>query len=312
MIVTSGAAAGTYFYHQDALGSVVALSKFDNGLGYAQFVEKYSYSAFGETVVCDGSNTPRSPNQSLYGNPYMFTGRELDTLGAGSWQLYYYRARFYKPEIGRFLQTDPIGYADGLNWYAYCGNNPLAFVDPYGLCKSSNWLDWAQGGLDAIGIIDPFGIADGANTLIYLARGNYVDAGISALAMIPFIGDFAKVGKYGAKVAKYADEALDVGESVVRHSDEVSDFGKTVIGHYPEYKDLAKQLDASYFDIGSAWDTMSDAERLATNMKFIDDAIMRGDDIILATPLQKVRKGTWTEKEIEHIIKSQSTHLLVE
>jgi hypothetical protein len=66
-----------YFYHQDALGSVVALSQF-NGTT-AVFVEKYSYSAFGETMVCDGGGTPLTPNQLAYGNPYMFTGRELDT-----------------------------------------------------------------------------------------------------------------------------------------------------------------------------------------------------------------------------------------
>ena len=47
--------------------------------------------------------------------------------------LYYYRARYYKPEIGRFLQPDPIGYADGLNMYAYCGNNPINWIDPLGL-----------------------------------------------------------------------------------------------------------------------------------------------------------------------------------
>jgi RHS repeat-associated protein len=60
----------------------------------------------------------------------MYTGRRFDNESG----LYYYRARYYWPTIGRFLQTDPIGYADGINWYTYVGNNPLVFIDPFGLC----------------------------------------------------------------------------------------------------------------------------------------------------------------------------------
>ena len=47
----------------------------------------------------------------------------------------------YSPEIGRFLQPDPIGYADSMNLYQYCGNNPIKYIDPYGLDY------WVQGSL---------------------------------------------------------------------------------------------------------------------------------------------------------------------
>ena len=68
----------------------------------------------------------------------MFTGRRFDPESGN----YYYRARIYSPELGRFLQTDPLGYVDGLNLYAYVGNNPLNWVDPYGLYAFE--VDWGQ------------------------------------------------------------------------------------------------------------------------------------------------------------------------
>lgn len=123
---TQGAETDRYFYHFDALGSVIALSQYNSGNGYASIVEQYEYSAFGETTVTlDGST----------GNPYRFTGRRWDDETG----LYYYRARIYSPELGRFLQPDLIGYADSINMYVYVGNNPLGFVDPLGLLTVHIW-----------------------------------------------------------------------------------------------------------------------------------------------------------------------------
>src|SRR5690606_22481115 len=56
---------------------------------------------------------------------HKFTGQEQDSSG-----LYYYGARYYDPELGRFIQPDT--FLDGLNRYAYCGNNPINFIDPTG------------------------------------------------------------------------------------------------------------------------------------------------------------------------------------
>jgi RHS repeat-associated protein len=61
----------------------------------------------------------------------MFTGRKYDS----ETELYYYRERYYKLSIGRFIQTDPVGYSAGINWYMYCGNNPIVLVDQFGLCQ---------------------------------------------------------------------------------------------------------------------------------------------------------------------------------
>jgi RHS repeat-associated protein len=61
-------------------------------------------------------------------NPYTFTGREFG-LDTG---LYYYRARYYDPHLGRFLQEDPIGFIGEMNLYTYVLNNPVNYIDPYG------------------------------------------------------------------------------------------------------------------------------------------------------------------------------------
>jgi RHS repeat-associated protein len=54
--------------------------------------------------------------------------------------LYYYKARFYSPTLGRFLQTDPIEYRDQVNLYAYVGNDPVDGRDPTGLLEDTNKL----------------------------------------------------------------------------------------------------------------------------------------------------------------------------
>jgi RHS repeat-associated protein len=97
-------------------------------------VESYEYDAWGRVLGIYDANNQQLSNSQL-GNRYLFQGREYDS----STGLYYFRSRWYDPITGRWLSKDPIGISGGLNLYAFCGNNPVNFVDPMGLCEENKY-----------------------------------------------------------------------------------------------------------------------------------------------------------------------------
>jgi len=107
--------SNTYFYHADHLGSTRLATDSSKTI-----ISAATYHPFGETYTEEGSED------------YLFNGKERDST-----DLYYYGARYYDPEIGRFMTRDPnlgrLNDPQSLDRYSYCLNNPLKFVDPFGL-----------------------------------------------------------------------------------------------------------------------------------------------------------------------------------
>ena len=121
--------SGTYYYHQNNLYSVSALTDSNGALQ-----ECYAYTPYGQVTFFGSNGVALSPqpSSSPLGNPFLFTGRRLDPETG----LQYNRARYYSNSLGRFLSRDPI--ESSVNLYEYCDDNPAVYVDPDGLCGDGN------------------------------------------------------------------------------------------------------------------------------------------------------------------------------
>lgn len=123
-------AQGPRDFLTDALGSVLALTDSAGAIRTS-----YTYEAYGITSVSGDTST----------NPFQYTGRENDGTG-----LYYYRARYYAPGLGRFVSEDSIGLAAGPNLYAYVLGDPANHTDPEGNVPLVALIPLIGGGIGAL------------------------------------------------------------------------------------------------------------------------------------------------------------------
>ena len=107
--------SGTISYYEDDGGdSVTSLTSSAGAVA-----NSYAYDSFGKLTASTG----------MLVNPFSYTTREFDQETS----IYYYRARYYDPSVGRFISEDPIGFGGGTHFYRYASNNPVLFDDPLGL-----------------------------------------------------------------------------------------------------------------------------------------------------------------------------------
>ncbi len=143
--------AGSFYFLKDNLGSITEIVD-----GSGNVKQKYQYSTFGSIrSVKDQNNIEVGISNAQFKNSFTYTGREWDNESG----LYYYRARYYDPNTGRFLQQDPhpgflAAPISHVNKYIYGANNPNVFTDPSGMSWISEFdkhnHEWAVDALVAI------------------------------------------------------------------------------------------------------------------------------------------------------------------
>ena len=175
-------------YHFNNIGSTEAVTNIDG-----EIVETFDYGPYGELI-----------SENKCGIMFLYNG-ELG-VATDSNGLYYMRARYYNPEIKRFINQDvmtgSIVNTPTLNRYAYVNGNPISLNDPFGLSPFLNWLDGITGHdiLDLLGMLPGIGfVFDGINAAWYAQEGDYYNAACSLVSALPGAGDalgvFAKTGK---------------------------------------------------------------------------------------------------------------------
>jgi len=272
---------GKRHYHLDHLGSVRMVTDQQH-----RAISEHDFFPYGVSLT-------KSYQEQTYPGAHIdgmrFAGHWRDFLGYQDVEttdyVDYMHARYYDPNLGRFLSVDPGKDWDprqpqSWNMYAYVRDNPTNRVDPTGRCSLKSVL--------------LFGPACGTVTLIEYAmeRGHQVREGVRALA-----DDNAPTSEKVLGGAIVALAAIEIGSNFITPERAVAQKAVTraaiVIGHYPGNKRTAIQLGAEFLNISNwTW---------RRNQQFLRDAMRTGKEILLSIDPAKIRKGSITEKEIRYL-----------
>lgn len=132
-----------YCYHDNATGSTIAMTDASQNV-----LNKYAYDPFGN-IAAQVEAVPQ---------PFKFAGQFGVMIEPNGF--YYMRARYYDPQVSRFISEDPTGFEGGdVNLYAYVGNNQVNRIDPWGLAPGDPFYTMDTAGIDAILYISPQSIS---------------------------------------------------------------------------------------------------------------------------------------------------------
>ena len=206
------------YYHYNHIGSTTAITDADGDLLYS-----FTYGTYGElTGIYDADGEQAEDTAAVIQAEnlrFLYNGRYGVETGANG--LYYMRARYYNPQIKRFINRDiidgSITDSQSLNKYSYVQGNPVSLIDPFGLCAQDYFSRTGHELLDWLGFI--FDPADAINFLWYTAEGNAAMAAATAVAIVPAAGSFiAKGTKQAIKAGKKA--AQKAGEKAAKNATE--------------------------------------------------------------------------------------------
>ena len=315
-----------YLYRKNAQGDITHI--LDNA---GMVVAKYIYDAWGNHAIVDASGNNVTSGIGVL-NPFRYRGYFYDE----ETDLYYLQTRYYDPETGRFISQDDVSYLDpdsinGLNLYAYCGNNPVNYLDPNGNAEWWQWLIFGIGvavvaaaaivlttvtggaaatfiGAVAIGAAKGALIGAAVGSVVGIAGGviyagvtgaNMGDSILSGFLMGFGIGAVvgAVIGGFAGANGWYNAKALEFTNVGTKN---------VVLGRSPRYVEIAQSQNATYFhttdEIWNATKAMKGVGNKGMwriNKAFLRQQIKAGANFILT----EQSSGFFYAKEIAYVMK---------